>query len=181
MRKTVSRASPSERIRISGIEFDGLHRNDLSLWPTSRLNTSPIHCGLVRMVADRNRTPLRRSGVTRCWTGERVPPTAGSLAMTAFGHARAKPADGPASDIRRVMPATTFTVAAQTLGCVDSAWCRGAGRKAPARARLQSPPRRHRSFNLGAASAVHGLRRTDVALGECFRGLRTAAADSHLE
>jgi hypothetical protein len=29
MRKTVSRASPSERIPISGIEFDGLHRNDL--------------------------------------------------------------------------------------------------------------------------------------------------------
>jgi hypothetical protein len=78
MRKTVSRASPSERIRISGIEFDGLHRNDLSLWPTSRLNTSPIHYGLVRMVADRNRTPLRRSGVMRSRTGERVPPTAGA-------------------------------------------------------------------------------------------------------
>jgi hypothetical protein len=29
MRKMVSRASLSERIRISGIEFDGLHRNHL--------------------------------------------------------------------------------------------------------------------------------------------------------
>ena len=41
MRKAVSSASPSARIRISSIESDGQHRNDPSLWPTSRLGTSP--------------------------------------------------------------------------------------------------------------------------------------------
>jgi len=48
------KAASPKWIRIGGIEFYGLHRNGLSLWPTSELSANPIHGGLVRMVADQS-------------------------------------------------------------------------------------------------------------------------------